>query len=84
MERPIRYVRESFFYGRKFFNDADLNEQAARWLDVTANARRHGTTSVESRAPVATLPAPGSQRRQEHTTEIAFKLPRDLPGSAQL
>ena len=41
---PIRYVRESFFYGRQFVNDADLNEQAARWLDVTANMRRHGTT----------------------------------------
>ena len=44
MERPIRYVRESFFYGRQFVSDADLNEQAARWLDVTANVRRHGTT----------------------------------------
>ena len=45
VERPIRYLRENFFYGRKFVNDADLNEQAARWVDVTANMRRHGTTS---------------------------------------
>jgi transposase len=44
VERPIRYVRESFFYGRSFANDADLNEQAARWLEGTANVRRHGTT----------------------------------------
>ena len=44
VERPIRYVRESFFYGRSFANDADLNEQAARWLESTANVRRHGTT----------------------------------------
>ena len=44
VERPIRYLRESFFYGRQFANDADLNEQAERWLERTANVRRHGTT----------------------------------------
>ena len=36
VERPIRYIRESFFYGRSFANDDDLNEQAARWLEGTA------------------------------------------------
>ena len=44
VERPIRYIRESFFYGRKFVSDEDLNEQAQRWLEGTANVRRHGTT----------------------------------------
>jgi transposase len=44
VERPIRYVRESFFYGRTFLNDADLNAQADRWLERTANRRRHRTT----------------------------------------
>ena len=44
VERPIRYVRENFFYGREFVGDADLDEQARRWLDETANVRRHGTT----------------------------------------
>ena len=44
VERPIRYIRESFFYGRSFANDNDLNEQAARWLGGTANVRRHTTT----------------------------------------
>ena len=44
VERPIRYLRESFFYARAFLNDADLNEQAERWLQDTANVRRHGTT----------------------------------------
>ena len=29
VERPIRYIRESFFYGRSFANDDDLNAQAA-------------------------------------------------------
>ncbi len=40
------YVRDSFtwFYGRAFANDEDLNEQASRWLEGTANVRRHGTT----------------------------------------
>lgn len=44
VERPIRYLRESFFYGREFVSDADLNEQAHRWLENTANVRCHGTT----------------------------------------
>ena len=44
VERPIRYIRDSFFYGRAFANDEDLNEQAARWLEGTANVRRHSTT----------------------------------------
>jgi transposase len=44
VERPIRYLRESFFYGRTFLNDADLNVQAERWLATTANLRRHRTT----------------------------------------
>ena len=43
VERPIRYLRENFFYGRTFINDADLNDQATRWLEDTANVRRHGT-----------------------------------------
>ncbi len=49
VERPIRYVRESFFYGREFVSDADLNEQAERWLAGTANVRRHGTTGERPR-----------------------------------
>ena len=44
VERPIRYIRESFFYGREFASDDDLNEQASHWLEATANVRRHGTT----------------------------------------
>ena len=43
VERPIRYIRESFFYGRTFANDDDLNEQASRWLEGT-DLRRHATT----------------------------------------
>ena len=44
VERPVSYVRSNFFYGRDFVSDADLNEQAERWLARTANVRIHGTT----------------------------------------
>ena len=39
VERRIRYVRQSFFYGRRFLNDVDLNEQAQGWLRDRASAR---------------------------------------------
>ena len=48
VERPIRYIRENFFYGRSFANDNDLNEQAARWLGghgQRSPARHDGGTS---------------------------------------
>ena len=38
-------MRESFFYGRHFLNDADLNAQALSWLERTANARTHRTVA---------------------------------------
>jgi hypothetical protein len=44
VERPIRYLRENFFYGRSFLNDADLDAQAQRWLTEVANVRVHATT----------------------------------------
>ena len=44
VERPIRYVRQSFLYGRAFAGDADLNAQALQWLATVANVRDHGTT----------------------------------------
>jgi transposase len=44
VERPIRYVRENFFYGRHFLNDQDLDAQLQRWLEGVANVRVHGTT----------------------------------------
>jgi transposase len=43
VERPIRYVRQSFFYARQFLNDEDLNQQAVHWLRTVANVRRHRT-----------------------------------------
>jgi len=44
VERPIRYLRENFVYGREFAGDADLNHQLERWLETVANRRTHGTT----------------------------------------
>jgi transposase len=44
VERPIRYVRSNFFYGRTFVSDDDLNHQVQIWLDTVANVRDHGTT----------------------------------------
>ena len=43
VEQSIRYIRNSFFYGREFVNDEDLNEQALCWMEATANLRWHGT-----------------------------------------
>ena len=70
VERPIAYVRQSFFYGRQFVNDEDLNEQAQRWLDQTANVRVHATTDErpekrferDERGALGPLP-PGPYRR---------------------
>lgn len=44
VERPIRYVRGNFLYGRPFVSDGDLDEQRERWLRDTANVRTHQTT----------------------------------------
>jgi transposase len=44
VERPVSYVRDNFFYGREFLNDADLNQQALSWLTHKANRRVHRTT----------------------------------------
>lgn len=70
VERPIRYLRQSFFYGRTFLNDEDLNEQSERWLEQIANARRHRTIGEAPRVrferderqalqPLASRPYPG-------------------------
>jgi transposase len=44
VERPIRYVRENFVYGREFLGDAHLDAEQERWLAETANVRIHATT----------------------------------------
>ena len=49
VERPIRYVRQSFFYGRTFLNDEDLNTQGEQWLHRICNLRRHRTLAEAPR-----------------------------------
>lgn len=46
VERPVRYLRDNFVYGREFLGDADLQAQCDHWLIAVANARVHGTTHV--------------------------------------
>ena len=43
VERPIRYVRSNFVYGRDFIGDEHLADELARWLE-RANGRVHATT----------------------------------------
>lgn len=47
VERPIRYLRENFRYGREFVGDEDLDDQLSWWLDNVANIRVHGTTEEQ-------------------------------------
>ena len=49
VERPVRYLRDNFVYGRTFLNDADLDQQRRQWLDDVANVRVHGTTRERPR-----------------------------------
>ncbi|HET9266635.1 MAG TPA: IS21 family transposase [Vicinamibacterales bacterium] len=67
VERPVRYLRDNFVYGREFLGDGDLNAQALLWMDGTANPRVHGTTHEaprerferDERAALQSLPAGG-------------------------
>lgn len=49
VERPVRYVRGNFVYGREFLGDADLDAQRIVWLDEVANQRVHRTTMAVPR-----------------------------------
>jgi hypothetical protein len=49
VERPVRYLRDNFAYGRTFANDADLDQQRREWLDDVANVRVHATTRERPR-----------------------------------
>jgi transposase len=49
VERPVRYLRGNFIYGRTFVNDGDLEQQRQHWLERVANVRLHGTTRERPR-----------------------------------
>jgi transposase len=44
VERPIGFVRERFWPGRRFTSLLDLNQQATSWRDEFANNREHAET----------------------------------------
>jgi len=44
VEASIKFIRQSFFYGRAFGSLQDLQAQVAAWRDQTANLRLHATT----------------------------------------
>jgi transposase len=46
VEEPFRFTEDNFLAGRHFRDLADLNEQAARWLERT-NVRLHRTTGQQ-------------------------------------
>jgi len=58
VERPIRYLRDSFLYGRTFVSDADLNDQVGHWLATIANVREHATTRWVPADQFATVERP--------------------------
>jgi transposase len=43
VERPVRYLRSNFVYGRDLIGDEHLAEELSRWLE-RANGRVHATT----------------------------------------
>jgi hypothetical protein len=45
VERPIGFVRERFWPGRRFTSLLDLNTQAVEWRDTFANNREHEATN---------------------------------------
>ena len=88
--RPIRYIRESFFYGRSFANDNDLNEQAVRWLEGTANVRRHATTGerpvdrFERDERAVLLPLANHPYRRLGVRHAPAPAPRRLPATVKV
>src|SRR5215203_4237970 len=83
VERPVRYLRDNFVYGRGFVNDTDLDVQRHSWLDDVANVRVHATTRERPRdrfdrderfllqplapRPYASLLVPDAPRRTART-----------------
>jgi transposase len=74
VENAIKYVRQSFFYGRAFSSLADLRAQAARWQEQVANQRLHGTTR-ERPAQRLVVERPRLRRLPERPFDTDLVLP---------
>jgi len=46
VENAVKYVKNNFLAGRTFDSLTDCNQQAALWIENTANGRLHGTTKT--------------------------------------
>lgn len=44
VESGIKYIKNNFFVGRKFFGNEEMNVALRDWLDNYCNKRLHGTT----------------------------------------
>ena len=80
MGQPIRYLGVSFFYGRAFANNVDVNEQAARWVDGTANVRQHGVNAGRELSYCAEVEVPGLPAGRTGHTSYLY---RDPGGASQ-
>jgi transposase len=68
VERPMRYVRDSFWRGRDWTSEADMQTGALRWCTEVAGARRHRSldgarplevfSAIEAPALIALPPEP--------------------------
>jgi transposase len=70
VESGIRYVRGNFWPGLRFFDLADLNEQAKGWLDWTANVRVHGTTGEVPFDRLASEPLQSIAGKPDYDTSL--------------
>ncbi len=78
VKRVIRYMRESFWSGRRFVIIVDLNGQARAWC-VKANGRVHGTTQTvpAEQATLERLQPRSERKRVEHLLGTMRKVSRD-------
>lgn len=69
VERPIGFVRERFWPGRRFADLLDLNAQAFTWRDRFANCRTHDATGK--------VPALVFEHEEKHTLKPVPSTPFD-------
>lgn len=79
VERPVDYVKDNFLAGRSFAGLDDLNAQALRWLDHTANVRVHGTTGAvpQERLAEETLTPAGAIAAYRFTQPVTRVVSRE-------
>lgn len=79
VERPMRYIRDSFYAGRTFTSVEEMNQAAAKWCLSVAGERIHGTTrqrpvdlflQAEAQALIP-LPAEPFERVRWTTAKVA-------------